>query len=218
LAITDLKSFEFGGEQAWINKAYIERDVSQRWFYCLKHVQAISEDDNYSMNCCAVTFREKDDDDSSLDYPMKWGLEEEMTLHTDKSGRSGHETPFQFMERAFVLKKIADRDQDQEAFESYKMLIAKYIEFTVAYKGVKQLRYDKGLKSLFGLAEPVSSPSAGQAEEQEEEIVGPDYQLIKSLTRPEAYRLFKVYAGVYKLLKESDTGDVKKIEDFVAKL
>jgi hypothetical protein len=218
LAITKLK-VDYDDLDYWTNRGHIEKKVRERWFYCLKHVEAIEKDDDYINRCCAVTFREKDDDDSSLDYPMKWGLEEEITLHTDKSGRSGHETPFQFMERAFILKKVADHDGDQSSLKVFKELYSKFIEFSTVYKGVRQLRYDKGLKSLFALQDDIPAPGAAQGEE--EEVISSffdDFELIKSVNRNEAYKLFKLPTGIYKLKLVADTGNVKEIENFVAEL
>lgn len=85
-------------------------------------------------------------------YASKWGLEDEMTKGHTKKGKTGGETPFDFL-RAF----LADRADTQAA--------ALFREFAEAFKGKRQLHWSHGLKARFAIEDVTDEQLAERVEE-----------------------------------------------------
>lgn len=91
------------------------------------------------------------DGNKAQKYISKWGLEDEITKGHIKKALNG-ETPFDFL-RALEL----DRNDKQAA--------ALFIEFSTAFKGKRQLRWSKGLKSRFAVEEKNDDQLAEEKED-----------------------------------------------------
>ncbi|GAI05222.1 unnamed protein product, partial [marine sediment metagenome] len=99
-----------------------------------------------------------DDGTKAAAYASKWGLEDEMTKGHTKKGKTGGETPFDFL-RAF----LADSGDLQAA--------ALFREFALTFKGKRQLHWSHGLKARFGLND-VSDEVLVEAAEDDCHLLG----------------------------------------------
>jgi len=92
-----------------------------------------------------------DDGMKAGNYAAKWGLEDEMTKGHTKKALHG-ETPFDFL-RAYLSD-----GSDRQAAALFK-------EFAETFKGKQQLRWTKGLKSMFSIEETSDEQLATRVEE-----------------------------------------------------
>lgn len=99
-----------------------------------------------------------DDGTKAAAYASKWGLEDEMTKGHTKKGKTGGETPFDFL-RAF----LADSTDTQAA--------ALFREFAETFKGKRQLHWSHGLKARFSVAD-LSDDDLAEMAEDDCELLG----------------------------------------------
>jgi hypothetical protein len=186
-----------------IDKLDLWLDIQKRWLYCLKKVGG---DGEYDV-CCKVTFREKGEK-SGIDYPIKWGIEEELTLGSEKEGRGKegeHMNMFQLVERGYIEKN--------------PLLLGKYREFIDVYKGTKQLRYDKGLKKVFKLSGAGSSPESigKEGESEKKEGFYDDFEHLLDISSKDYNKI--VNSGcLVEFLKFVNSGDVEKMRDMISQV
>lgn len=93
-----------------------------------------------------------DDGSKAAAYASKWGLEDEMTKGHTKKGKTGGETPFDFL-RAF----LADSGDLQAA--------ALFREFAETFKGKRQLHWSHGLKARFAVEDVTDDQLAERIED-----------------------------------------------------
>jgi hypothetical protein len=93
-----------------------------------------------------------DDGTKAAAYAAKWGLEDEMTKGHTKKGKTGGETPFDFL-RSF----LADPGDIVAA--------ALFREFAETFKGKRQLHWSHGLKARFAVEEVTDDELAERAED-----------------------------------------------------
>lgn len=93
-----------------------------------------------------------DDGSKAAAYASKWGLEDEMTKGHTKKGKTGGETPFDFL-RAF----LADSGDLQAA--------ALFREFAETFKGKRQLHWSHGLKARFAVEDVTDDELAERIED-----------------------------------------------------
>jgi hypothetical protein len=92
-----------------------------------------------------------DNGERAAHYISKWGLEDEITRgHTKKAAHG--ETPFD------LLRAIQEDPNDRQA-------AALFIEFANVFKGKRQLRWSKGLKARFAIADIADEVLAEQDED-----------------------------------------------------
>lgn len=87
-------------------------------------------------------------------YVSKWGVEDEMTKGHIKQGRGESCTPFDFL-RAGLLTNSEDADKASGAL---------FREYANAFRGKVQLRFSRGLKSLYSIDEVTDDEIAEQTE------------------------------------------------------
>ena len=103
-------------------------------------------------------------------YIAKWGLESELS-GTSKNGKEGHFTPFQLLELHSEGEKWAGQ---------------KFQEFATAFKGVSQIRWSKGLRSLLGVG------AAATDQELADQEISKDSSVIAQMTWEQYKDLLKV--------------------------
>lgn len=94
-------------------------------------------------------------------YVAKWGAAEEMTLTTEKAGRSGGRSPWQLL---------------ADAREGDKRAGAIWLEYAKSFKGKAQLFWSRGLKARFGIGEVSDDEASAEVPEGE---TAPDFIVLR---------------------------------------
>jgi hypothetical protein len=121
-------------------------ELSQIWIKCCKKAGLQSPTIEYGLDIR--------DGKYAAQYVSKWGLENEMTKGHIKKGRVGGLTPFDLLQLSF----------DESALVHDKFALRLYQEYGVATKGLRQLVWSRGLKSLLCIEEKTDEELAQETE------------------------------------------------------
>lgn len=121
-------------------------ELSEIWIKCCKKAGLQSPTIEYGLDIR--------DGKYAAQYVSKWGLENEMTKGHIKKGREGGLTPFDLLQLSF----------DESALVHDKSALTLYQEYGVATKGLRQLVWARGLKSLLSIEEKTDEELAQETE------------------------------------------------------
>jgi hypothetical protein len=130
----------------WVDLSDLENRLFMRWYQVLQR---------YELDCDRDHGVKVLPGNAAAAYITKWGLENELANPDTKQGREGHFTPFQLLTLSYQGEKWAG---------------ILYQEFSLAFHGVSQLRWSKGLRDKLGMGESATDQELSEEETSRDSV------------------------------------------------